>query len=270
MNLLARITGLISGAEDAGRRRIVIFGDSHTAALIQGRDFPARNHHYAHIDVIRLLKEKNGRAIGDATLSAFCQQIRRFSSDDFVFSAVGGNQYAVISTVRHPIEYDFLTSSADTGLANDAAELVPFRALAGYINKGVRGSMGPVLREIRSSTVAKLFHLAPPPPKEDNDFIASHFEGRFATEGLNQLGPTAPGLRLKCWKVQLQCLRDLCEELEIGLVEPPAKAVTASGFLDPRCYATDVTHANRRYGEYVLRQIVEITGAEDRAGASTS
>lgn len=270
MNVLARITGLISGAEEAPGPRIVVFGDSHTAALIHGRDFPARNHQYAHVDVIRLLKEKNGRAIGDATLSAFCRQIQRFRSDDFVFSAVGGNQYAMISTVRHQIEYDFLESPVDKALAGENTELVPFRAMASYIDRGVRGSIGPVLREIRNSTAARLFHLAPPPPKEDNDFIANHFEGRFASEGLKQLGPTAPELRLKCWKMQLQCLRNLCEELNIALVEPPPKAVTHAGFLDRRCYATDVTHANRRYGECVLRQIIQITGTEDRAGAPTS
>jgi hypothetical protein len=270
MNLLTRLTGLISGTEDIGEPRISVFGDSHTAALTQGRDFPARKHQYEHIDVTRVLKEKNGRAIGDATLAAFCRDIQRFRSNDFVFSAVGGNQYAVISTVRHRIEYDFLLSPLDRCVASDDAELVPFRALAGYVNHGIRGSVGPVLRDIRNSTVAKVFHLAPPPPKEDNDFIATHFEGRFAGEGLKQFGPTSPELRLKCWNVQLQCLRNLCEELEIGLVDPPTKALTSAGYLDPRCYATDVTHANRRYGEYVLRQIVEITGTENRAGGPAS
>jgi hypothetical protein len=238
--------------------------------LSQARDFPPRKHHYEHIAIRRLLKEKNGRAIGDSSLSAFCREIQRFGSDDFVFSAVGGNQYAVISTVRHQVEFDFLLPSTDAGPANDSAELVPFRALAGYIGRGLRGSVGPVLSEIRNSTRARVFHLAPPPPKENNEFIATHFESRFAGQGLQELGPTPPELRLKCWKVQLRCLRDLCEELEIILVEPPPKSVTPAGYLNPSCYAADVTHANRRYGEYVLRQIAKITGTQDRAGVSSS
>lgn len=268
MTLLARITDLIGGQEAAREPRIAIFGDSHTAAMVQAREFPARSHHYEHIAITRVLKEKNGREIGDATLSDFCREIRRFGSDDFVFSAVGGNQYAVISTVRHPVEYDFLDSPLATDAANDRAEIIPFRALAGYIERGIRGSVGPVLREIRSSTIARVFHLAPPPPKEDNDFIATHFESRFAGQGLQTLGPTDPELRLKCWQVQLNCLRQLCEDSDIRLVEPPAKAVTPAGFLDRRCYATDVTHANRRYGEHVLKQILEIVAEDGGSGVS--
>jgi hypothetical protein len=47
-------------------------------------------------------------------------------------------------------------------------------------------------------------------------------------------------------------------------VAPPKPAVTAKGFLAPRCYANDVTHANRRYGEFVLKQMIEIARAEGR------
>ena len=258
MSFLAQIKTRIRSGEPGGRPRIAVFGDSHTAALVSAQDFPDRRDRYEHIRIYRVIKQKNGRPLGNSTLEDFCAEISDFGPDDLVFSAVGGNQYAVISTVQDPVDYDFLGSPDDTHKPRDGAEMIPFRALESFLTKGVRGTIGPVLRAIRNSTGARVYHLAPPPPKQDNAFITRHFESRFASEGMHTLGPTRPSLRLICWNVQLQCLEDLCSELDIGLVRPPKHGVTPKGYLAPKCYAKDVTHANRRYGEFVLKQILEL------------
>jgi hypothetical protein len=250
--------------------QVAIFGDSHTAALAQAREWPQRKDRYGGIRIVRVRKEKDGKTIGDSSLEQFCRRIADFRPSDFVFSAVGGNQYAVVSTVRHRREYDFLGSTLDRQVAPDGAELVPFRAIAAHIDRGVRGSVGPVLRKIRAATDAKIIHLAPPPPKQDNDFISRHFEKRFAGQGLKELGPARPELRLKCWKLQLESLRSLCDELGIQLMEPPARTLTPEGYLAPRCYAADVTHGNRRYGEYVLKDILKITKAHPTTDGARS
>jgi hypothetical protein len=260
MSFFAQIKSLIGSTQAEREGRIAVFGDSHTAALLSAQQFPDRKHQYDRIRIFRLLKEKQGKVVGDSTLENFCNEIRSFGSEDCVFSAVGGNQYAIVSTVRTPREYDFLSPSEHQNTFAQGVDLVPFRALGGYIEKGVRGAMGPVLKQIRESTKARVFHVAPPPPKEDNGFITKNFESRFAGEGIGDFGPTQPSLRLKCWNVQLQCLAELCGELGIGLVRPPRYAVTGKGFLAPRCYANDVTHANRRYGEFVLKQMLQIAG----------
>lgn len=265
MSLLTHIKTKIRSAGTEAEARIAVFGDSHTAALSSAQAYPDRNHRYEHIRIARVLKEKNGRLLGDTTLESFCREIGNFCPNDLVFSAVGGNQYAVLSTVQDPVDYDFFLSPDDRRAFRDGAELVPFRTLEAFLQKGVRGTIGPVLKAIRRATDAKVFHLAPPPPKQDNDFIAKHFESRFASEGIEALGPTRPSLRMKCWHVQLSCLEALCEELGIGLVKPPKHGVTAKGYLAPRCYAKDVTHANRRYGEFVLKQILQIAEAQRMA-----
>jgi hypothetical protein len=260
MTFLGQIRTLLARHEQSDAPRIAVFGDSHTAALLRARDSAERAHLYEHIRVVRLLKEKHGRTVGEADLARFCEDIRRFRETDFVFSAVGGNQYAVVSTVQEPVDFDFLQCASDQDFASDRASVVPHRAIVGFIEVGVRGNVGPMLREIRNSTRASVYHLAPPPPKEDNAFISKHFESRFAEAGLMELGPTRPRLRLKCWQIQLRVLKDLCEELGITLILPPGKAVTSEGYLAPIYYAKDVTHANRRYGEMVLKQILKITG----------
>jgi hypothetical protein len=260
MSFFSQIKNLIGSPEHGRGPRIAVFGDSHTAALISAKDFPERRSDYEHIRVYRLRKEKDGKAVGDSTLETFCSDIRGFGPEDLVFSAVGGNQYAVISTVRDPINYDFLCSADDR--ISPGAEIVPFRTVAGCISKGVRGAVGPVLKQIRESTSARVFHLAPPPPKKDNKFIKTHFESRFADLGIENMGPTPAALRLKCWQVQLDCLADLCRDQGIELLKPPQQGLTPQGYLAPRYYAKDVTHANRRYGELVLRQMLELASAQ--------
>lgn len=265
MTFLSEIKELFGSGEPASGPRIVVFGDSHTAALVRAKEFPERSHLYERIKILRLRKHKDGRIVGDTELRAFCRHIRRYNEDDFVFSAIGGNQYTMVSTIKSPLAYDFLSSATDEDIGNDEAELIPHRAIASYIDSGVRGTDAPVLREIRDSTRAKVLHLLPPPPKEQNDFIVKQFESRF-DEGMKQFGPTGPDLRLKAWTVQADSLARLCHELGIEPVPPPTASVTAQGFLQPRCYAEDVTHGNRRYGELVLKQILHIV---DSSSASS-
>ena len=263
---LSRIKDLIGGLETSSGPRISVFGDSHSVALLRAQQYSKRTHQYEHVRVNRLRKAKGGKAVGDTSLEDFCREIRDFGPDDFVFSTVGGNQYAIVSTVRTPIDFDILSCPTDQ-LPAKASQLVPFRALESFIESGIRETVGPVLREIRNATEAQVFHLVPPPPKENNEFITAHAEGYFASEGLQDLGPTRPELRLKCWRMQLGSLALLCDELGIGLIMPPEKALTAEGFLEPDCYAKDVTHANRRYGEAVFKQILELTRTEIRGMA---
>lgn len=265
MKILSRIRTLV-GKNETSEPRIAVFGDSHTVALLRAQQYSKRTHEYEHIKVSRLRKRKGGKSVGDASLQEFCWEISDFGPEDLVFSAIGGNQYAIVSTVRSTVDYDFLSSASDDAF-NSAAQLVPLRALASFIEVGVRETIGPVLKEIRSSTQAKVFHLAPPPPKQDNEFIVAHAEGYFTKEGLQDLGPTRPELRLKCWRLQLDILAELCKELRIRLVMPPERTITADGYLDPICYANDVTHANRRYGEAVCRQIIRISKARERVRA---
>jgi hypothetical protein len=262
VNFLARLfrPPELTHPESSTGPRIALFGDSHTAALQAAKAYPDRSHVYEHVRIHRLRKTKNGKDVGDTDLQEFCDSIRNFAETDFVYSAVGGNQYAVVSTVRSPLEYDVLTSPDDGEMDSPDLTLVPFRALASHIERGIRGSLGPVLREIRNSTRARVLHLAPPPPKKSNDFISRHFESRFAKQGLGDLGPTRPELRLKCWKLQNDALARLCDEIGVELVQPPWRTVTPEGYLAERCYANDVTHGNRRYGEYVLKDILMMTG----------
>jgi hypothetical protein len=262
MTLLTQIKTLVGTPPATIAARIAVFGDSHTAALLQAQQFTKRRSHYDRIRVYRLRKEKAGKTVGDWTLGAFCDEIRDFSETDCVFSAVGGSQYALLSTVRHPLDYDFAGPAGDHATAVGEVSQVPFRAMEHYFEQSLRDTIGPFFETMRSATRARLFHLAPPPPKEDNAFISAHLESRFVAEGFDDRGPSRPELRLKCWRLQLERLQALCDNFGIDLIMPPSQAVTGEGYLDPFYYADDVTHANRRYGEQVLRQILQLAGED--------
>lgn len=249
--------------------RIYVFGDSHTAALLRAQSFGERAANYDNIVISRLRKAKAGQMIGDESVEQFCQKIKRLKPTDFVFSAIGGNQYAVVSTIRHESDFSVLDAGVVLDQAgNDLMPIIPRRAFKSYISSGVWNSDGPVIRKIKSSTRGRVFHLSPPPPKFDNKFLVKNHETRFAEAGLAELEPTEPAFRLACWEMQQECLAALCVNAGVELVPPPASTLTEKGFLAPLYYSKDVTHANRRYGEQVLLQVLDIVARadQDRSG----
>ncbi len=242
--------------------RIMIFGDSHTVAIAQAIAFRADNPDpvLPPLELFRLRKKKGEVWLGDTEVDEFCKKISRLRPTDAVFSAIGGNQYAVPSTVRAPPYFHLVSKNASEVEMDSSESIIPVRVLESYISSGVTNSDGPMLQKIRSATRARVFHLTPPPPKEDNEFIKRFHEARFAAEGLGKLEPHSPEFRLACWEMQRSSLACFCSKIGVELLPPPAATVGAHGFLDKHYYGKDVTHANRRYGEQVLRQIASVMG----------
>lgn len=257
-DMLSRWIAPLKGKAPA--RQILIFGDSHTVAIAQAFAFRASNPEpvLPVMDLYRLRKSKGNIQIGDTDLQEFCRKISGLNPSDAVFSAIGGNQYAVVSTVRSPPFFDLATNMEAAGIVAADSSVIPVRVLESYIESGVVNSDGPMLKKIRDSTRARVFHLTPPPPKEDNDFIKQFHEARFAAEGLGNLEPHPPALRLACWNMQRKSLSTFCAEIGVELLPPPPVTVGEGGFLERHYYGKDVTHANRRYGEQVLRQIAAV------------
>ncbi|MFL6734102.1 MAG: hypothetical protein ACJ8EY_05350 [Sphingomicrobium sp.] len=193
--------------------------------------------------------------VGDTTLDQFSALARRLQPDDVLISVIGGNQYAVFSTIQHPKPFDFeLPGDPLPSVAGDE-ELIPFRTLYDYFLTALRAGDGETLAHLRRSTRARMLHLLAPPPKRDNDFIQRHHDTHFAAQGIGHLGVSSAELRMKFWKLQKLAIGEICAELDIETVEPPKEALDADGYLAPHYYAGDATHANEAYGELVLEQL---------------
>lgn len=239
--------------------QLLLIGDSHAHAVERAIGRRQGKNLSTSVQVHRLLKSKNGTVIGDITFENFLRIARQLSPDDHVFSMIGGNQYAVFSTIQHPQKYSFLMPG-DAGVEN-CDELIPYRALAQHFDAGIRGRDGKSLAALRKATRARVVHLQPPPPKRDNAHILHHHESKFAQDNIVGLGVSAPELRMAFWRLQAQLLEKLCAELNITVLPPPPAALDVDGFLAPEFYAGDATHANASYGELVLQQIEESFGA---------
>lgn len=247
--------------------RILIFGDSHIDALQRAIKFEGRSEEYRNVEAYRVRKIKSGKAIGDIDLKNFCRKIRRLDEGDYVISLVGGNQYAVVSTIKLEPPADVidrtLRGSADELRSFEGTTIIPRQALKSYIGSGVWNSDGPVLRRLKASTKAQIIHLIPPPPKEDNEFIRNSHETFFVSDSEGAIDPTDPSFRLKCWHIQKECLAELCEDVGVGLLNPPPNTISSDGYLARAYYGADVTHANRRYGDQALRQVIELIAATE-------
>jgi hypothetical protein len=241
-------------ARKAKAPRILLFGDSHSHAVQRAIDKRQGKGEPVPLSAYRLLKDKNGRQIGDLSFEDFLGVIGRLGRDDIVLSMIGGNQHAVFSTIQHPQPFDFFGPTRNPA-AEDSVEIVPYRALQGIFGRGLRKGDGKSLEALRAATIARVVHIIPPPPKQDNDHIQEHHETLFAANDLVNRGVSSPALRLKFWHLQTHILEGLCAEFGIEVMMPPARAVDEAGFLRAEFFARDATHANWRYGEWILREI---------------
>ena len=193
--------------------------------------------------------------IGDTSLENFLPIARRLSAQDVLVSVIGGNQYAVFGTIQHPQPFDFYLPAMGSGDIDPDVELIPFRPLYQYFAESLRLGDGQTIAALRNSTKAQIVHLVAPPPKRENEYIEEHHDTLFAAAGISSLGVSAPGLRMKFWELQNCAIEEICAELGIETLPPPADAADADGFLGRAFYAGDATHANARYGELVLQQL---------------
>ncbi len=184
--------------------RILLFGDSHAYAVQRAIAKREGKGQSAPISAHRLLKEKNGSRIGSTSLEKFLKLIGDLRSDDVVVSMIGGNQHAVYSTIQHPQPFDFFSPDAEG--ADESVEIIPYRAIEDVFEYGLRKGDGRMLEEVRGATKARVVHVLPPPPKQDNAHIVKHHETSFRDD-LPQHGVSSPQLRLKFWKLQSRILK---------------------------------------------------------------
>jgi hypothetical protein len=274
----------------------VVFGDSHVHAIQEAIKARAEAGIAVAVEARRLLKTKSvatdsppsrlpgldklkalvgqwtggalgARTIGDTSFEAFLVEARRLGPADVLVSAVGGNQHAVFSTVQHADPFDFFFPEDRPDATEGHVPLVPFRPLYDQFATGLRLGDGATLSALRRATKARLVHLIAPPPKSDSAYIRRYHDSHFAAEGISSLGVSSPALRLKFWQLQNRALKEICADLDIETIEPPAAACDEEGFLRRHFYARDATHANAAYGELVIEQLEQLR-LERGAGAS--
>lgn len=237
------------------QRQVLIIGDSHTEAIKMAlKHYSSDNDTKFKFTAYRLQKIKKKKRVGDISLKDCIQLISKLDSDDLVFSTMGGNLFQIFGLIQHSIAFDMFEPNNPIGISEDAVS-IPYQVIWDIFESFLREKDGSRFLQIRSTAKCPVFHIAPPPPKKDTAHLLQHHDSYFVRNGLIEKGISSPSLRLKIWKLELQVLRQLCDEFRIRFVETPSSCLSEDGFLHKDYYANDATHGNTLYGSLILQHI---------------
>ena len=242
---------------------ILLFGDSHSEAIFQAAALRKKRLKPSLVEVHRTRRQKGEIFIGDTSLEEFLKLASGLGKDDVVVTMIGGNQHAVFSTIQHPVRFDVIEPGMTADDVAPGAEIIPYRMVSSAIDSYLRVRDGPSLTALRDATSARLILIVPPPPKRDGDFIRNYHETRFKHD-IAELGVSSAELRMKIWRMQRNLLHAFCGELNVEAMDPPKDTVDADGYLLPKFYANDATHANRDYGLLLLDVLEQRFGPEQK------
>jgi hypothetical protein len=249
-----RWEGLVSG------KKVLVLGDSHTRALAKAQEArvgrPPKSDD-VQFDINSIAKQKGSIDRGGLELADALERVARLQPDDVMVISIAGTLHNIIGLLEHDRPFDVFTRGDESMTIPEGRVVVPENALWDML----LGAMpSKKIAKLRGKARCSVYHLATPPPKEDEAFImarAVHYRDRVVAEaGLN---PAAT--RLKLWKLEMRALAHLCARWNMLVLPPPAEAQTPKGFLKPEYYANDATHANAAYGELVLQQLERVAGA---------
>ena len=242
------------------KRKVVIVGDSHAYAIqkaiaAQKAADPEFVFEFEfEFEAYRFKRPKRGKGFGDLTARQILRLIKKLTPRDVVVSTIGGNHHSAFGLIQHPVAFDVLLPGREEAVA-EGAQIIPSRAVSDYFVERLERGDIELVSQLASAAPCPVYHLAPPPPKRDDDFIRSNHETQFAARGLTDNGVSPAPLRYKLWKLQTDLTQRIYEKAGVKQLMPPQKALDEDGYLRPDFYAKDATHANKKYGTLVLRQI---------------
>lgn len=180
--------------------------------------------------------------------------------DVAVFLSLLGTHHNLLGLLRSGPDFDFLASLDDVPDPS-AIVRIPHRAIATVFKEYLEDY--PVLDELVETVKAPLFLLSPPPPKQSNDFMLSHFMRRDKRmkygKSVQAVGIERPESRLKLWRLETALMATWAQARGVGFVPAPAECFNEEGYLARKFYFDDATHANAEYGGLVLQQIMSIS-----------
>ncbi len=243
-------------------KKVLVLGDSHTQALAQAHE--ARTAQGAvQFDINWLAKRDGERPRGNLEMADALERAALLQPGDIIAISILGTLHNIYGLLRHEQPFDVFDTGDETMALEEGCSVVPEKALWDMF-KDTSEQYRKKTAALRSRAGCHVYHLATPPPKEDNEFIASRikrYRGRSAAEA----GVNHPSTRLKLWRLEMRVLAELCAEWTVRFLPAPAEAQTPDGFLKPEGYANDATHANAAYGELVLRQLEAVAEATSTA-----
>ncbi len=230
--------------------KILIFGDSHTKSL----KLALEDDNYCDespIEIRWIKVEKKGKTTGNLSLEDFQKKASQLNSNDMVVISILGTGHNILGLVRHSMPYTLFSRQSQI-LPDNEALVLPYAAMKQIFKEQMKKNK--TISSIRKAVKCRLYHLATPPPKECNGFIADQ-TSKYRNNIVTEQTLNAPLTRLNIWRAEMEALEELCEEWGVTFVNPPTETITDKGFLRQEFYNKDATHANHLYGHRVISKI---------------
>ncbi len=178
----------------------------------------------------------------------------------------GGNRHLAHFLFAPTPLFDFVVSSNPELPLDETAQIIPEAAMRAFLMAPIQ----QIERRVQEITAvaAQVLILGTPPPKKDDDFMRArlakepHFVRVASQLGLDPatIPFSPPLLRLKMWMALQGLLQDLAHRTGATFVPVPEAAQTGIGYLNPSCYADDVTHANSHFGTVMMPAVLSAAG----------
>jgi hypothetical protein len=239
--------------------RAIVIGQSHSAAIANG--LSAERPGVEGIAVYRLEDSKRPYERDTVTLREAVERVRELPPDGLVFLSMLGTYHNILGLLRSGEDFDFFLDPDD--VPDSAASVrIPHRAIASAFDQHL--VKPAAIRKIQSVANSRVFLLSSPPPKQDNAFMLERIMGQkkkvYRGRNVHDVGLERPESRLKLWLLETQAMARWAASEGLHFVPAPLEAFDSAGFLDPKFYSGDATHANALYGALVIDQICSILG----------
>jgi len=197
--------------------------------------------------IIENIKIKNKNNFEYVINNVFLKIIKGWSGDIPIVSMLFGNEHAYAMINSLP-EYDFLDEEIHSYF--NGVQIVDTTYIDLHIEKWVSAIYHP-LRIIRGLVPNPLIHILCPPPRESPE-LADDLE--ILIDLVRRYGFVSDSLRLKLYRRYCRKLTSALTSINCIVLTQPADAFNIDGLLKLE-YAEGLTHANKYYGELLLRDL---------------
>lgn len=253
------------GAASAPLERIIIAGHSHTFSLGGLQESPDLQ------PTLLPIEHESGMVLGFSGAwprdEAYWTAITEFEGDNLVLLSWQGNQHVAAFLLERGPSFDFLLSSHPDFDVDRGKLIVPEALIRNYFIESI-APLDDILKKLTAFGQNKLVVLGTPPPKGDNEKLATRLntEGHFKlwtqyyNIDLSEVRLTPPNLRLKLWCVIQDLLEETARKNFVDFVPIPDSVKDEAGFLREEYWNHDVTHANRLFGSVILEDVFRLYG----------
>lgn len=239
-------------------RRILIVGNSHTAALRDGRDL-APSPPGTEIEVLQIKSGRGDKQIGDVTQAEALARAVAVPAGGCIVVTLYGTQHNILGLLNHPQPF---TLAAEDG-PGPAPLLIPQAAMRSYLH-GMLGS-ARLLADLAAAAACPVYHLMPPPPKRDLGHLANRSK-IYRGQDIRDAGFSPAARRLAFWRLERAVVADHLAASGVHELAIPADLCEADGYLAADYQLRDATHANAAYGARLLAAILALPTAPDTGG----